>query len=137
MRVYKVTGMTGDECERRIARAIMDQLGEDTVVSGFPNGRGPGGRIRRSADRGLCHRWCGLLGRRGRGGLSGGWSGVEPRGWIGQHGSRWWVRIERSSRQTASYLPSQAGARVVKTASSPSQRRWPFSSPDLRYGLLR
>ena len=32
MRVYKVTGMTGDECERRIARAIMDQLGEDTVV---------------------------------------------------------------------------------------------------------
>jgi len=24
--------MTGDECERRIARAIMDQLGEDTVV---------------------------------------------------------------------------------------------------------
>ena len=32
MRVYKVTGMTGDRCERRIARAIMDQLGEDTVV---------------------------------------------------------------------------------------------------------
>lgn len=32
MRVYKVTGMTGNACERRIARAIMDQLGEDTVV---------------------------------------------------------------------------------------------------------
>ncbi|AYO86535.1 hypothetical protein [Methylobacterium brachiatum] len=32
MRVYKVTGMTGDERERRIARAIMDQFGEDTVV---------------------------------------------------------------------------------------------------------
>ena len=32
MLVYKVTGMTGDECERKIARAIMDQLGEDTVV---------------------------------------------------------------------------------------------------------
>ncbi|MDT0187984.1 heavy metal-associated domain-containing protein [Microbacterium sp. ARD31] len=32
MRVYKVTGMTGSECERKIARAITDQLGEDTVV---------------------------------------------------------------------------------------------------------